>query len=95
MGSKKRKYTTEFKEEAVKLVTTQGYTQIEAAESLGVNSKNISRWISELNGMVTGKKSMLTVEQEELQYLRKENKRLRLEREILKKAAAFFASEPV
>ncbi len=96
MGSKKSKFSKEFRQEAVKLVTAQGYTQTEAAQSLGVSSKNISRWVGELNGkVVSSKKVILTDEQEELQCLRKENKRLRLEREILKKAAAFFANEPV
>lgn len=96
MRKKHSKFTLEFKQEAVKLVTAQGYTQAEAAKSLGVSSKNISRWVSELNGKtIANKKAVLTAEQEELQSLRKENKRLKLEREILKKAAAFFANEPV
>ena len=96
MRIKKTKFTVEFKQEAVKLVTEQGYSQAEAAKNLGVNIKNISRWVGESNGKVmVVKKPVLTDEQEELQRLRKENKRLRLEREILKKAAAFFANESV
>lgn len=96
MKIRKTKFTLEFKQEAVKLVTEQGYRQAEAAKSLGVNSKNISRWINESNGkLIPAKRAILTAEQEELQQLRKENKRLKLEREILKKAAAFFANEPV
>ena len=87
------KYTVEFKQEAVKLVTKQGYTQAEAARSLGVSSKNISRWISEIKSGMLVKKAGPNVEQEELNRLRKENHRLRLEREILKKAAAFFAND--
>ena len=86
-----KKYTKEFKEEAVKLVVEQGYTQAEAARSLDVDNKNISRWVREMNKGVLGKKQALTPEQEELTRLRKENHRLRLEQEILKKAAAFFA----
>ena len=94
--NKRTKFTIEFKQEAVKLVTAQGYTQTEAAKSLGVNITNISRWINELNGKVIPlKKIALTAEQEEFHRLRKENKRLKLGREILKKAAAFFANEPV
>jgi len=92
---KRKRYTKEFKAEAVKLVTAHDYSQVEAAQSLGIKAKNLNRWISqakdESNGMIP--KNKLTVEQEELQQLRKENKRLKLEREILKKAAAFFASE--
>ncbi len=88
-----KKYTIEFKQEAVKLVTEQGYTQSEAARSLDINSKNICRWVNEANGRPLGKKMGLTEEQNELALLRKENHRLKLEREILKKAAAFFANE--
>jgi transposase len=90
-----RKYTKEFKQEAVKLVTEQGYTQSEAARSLDINSKNICRWVNESKGTPLGKKVIFTTEQEELTQLRKENHRLKLEREILKKAAAFFAKEHV
>ena len=88
-----RKYTEEFKQEAVKLVTKQGYSRSEAARSLGIDDKNIRRWVKEANGKLLGKKMGQTEEQNELALLRKENHRLKLEREILKKAAAFFASE--
>lgn len=87
MGSKKTKYTQEFKKEAVKLVTEQNYNQTEAARRLGINAKNLSRWIKEAEEMSreTGKtKKPVKAEQEELLALRKEVKRLRMEREILK-----------
>lgn len=87
-----RKYTIEFKEEAIKLVTEQGYSQAEAARRLGVNEKNLNRWVKE-NKETKPIKAKLTAEQEELKRLRKENDRLKMEKEILKKAAAFFASE--
>jgi len=92
----KKQYTLEFKQEAVKLVTEQGYTQAEASRSLGVSAKNLNRWLGALkeNGLLAGPKK-LSAEQEELQALRRENKRLKMEREILKKAAAFFANEPM
>lgn len=97
MGKQKTKYTKEFKLEAVKLVTAQGYTQAVAAKNLGVDAKNLSRWVTEAATAedVPKGKPHLTIEQEELEHLRKENKRLKLEREILKKAAAFFANEPL
>lgn len=90
----KKKFTEEFRQEAIKLVTEQGYSQSEAGKSLGVNSKNISRWLKESSHKksrpgVQAKQDM----NEELTRLRKENHRLKLEREILKKAAAFFANE--
>lgn len=95
MSKKKTRYTQEFKSEAVKLVTEQNYTQSEAANSLGVSTKNLSRWIAEStrSSNLGVPKLRLTPEQEELRQLRVEIKRLKLEREILKKAAAFFANE--
>ena len=87
-----KKYTLEYKKEAIKLVTEQGYSQEEAARILEVSSKNINRWIKQFTGSGVPDKKM-TPEQEEIKRLRKENDRLRMEREILKKAAAFFAGE--
>ena len=91
----KKKFTREFKLEAIKLVTEQGYTQSEAGKNLGVTSTNISRWIKEASAgtIKAPEKIKLTAEQVELEKLRLENKRLKMEREILKKAAAFFANE--
>jgi transposase len=88
-----RKYTKEFKEEAVKLVTEQGYRQAEAARRLGTSEKNMNRWVLAEKGLIPIKREKLTEEQEEIKQLRKENDRLRMEKEILKKAAAFFANE--
>jgi len=85
-----RKYTEEFKKEAVKLVVEHGYTQTEAAESLGIPSKNLSRWV---NIKEKTKKEPLNTEQNEINALRKQVQKLQLEKEILKKAAAFFANE--
>jgi transposase len=87
-----RKYTIEFKQEAAKLVTEHGYSQAEASRSLGVSDRNINRWVQESKKPKPAEK-LLTAEQEELKQLRKEVTQLRLEREILKKAAAFFANE--
>jgi transposase len=89
---KRRSYTREFKEEAVKLISEQGYSYAEAGRNLGVNPNQLSRWkreIEEDNGDPSSAASL----QSELKRLRKENKRLKLEREILKKAATFFAKE--
>lgn len=93
---KKKRYTVEFKAEAVKLVTEQKYSQSEAAKNLGVPVKNLQRWIYESRNKDKrpAKASYFSNdEQSELARLRKENKRLIMERDILKKAAAFFASE--
>jgi len=92
---KRKKYTREFKEEAVKLVAEQGYQVSEAARNLGVHPNMLSRWKREIIGDDESSSCMgnLNDVQAELQRLRKENKRLKMEREILKKAAAFFAKE--
>lgn len=87
-----RKYTDEFREEAVALVTQQGYTVTEAANSLGITTKLIYNWKDKLAAQKSSDGSPLN-EHAELIKLRKENKRLLMEREILKKASAFFAKE--
>jgi transposase len=91
----RRKFSEEFKQDAVKLVTEQGYRISEAARNLGIDVSVLRRWVK---GHETEKSdfpgnSRLTPEQEEIKKLREENQRLRMEREILKKAAAFFANE--
>lgn len=91
---RKGRYTREFKLAAIKLVKEKGYSQIEAANNLGVSPKNLSRWIRELKGQAGGAvDSQILVDVKEFKKLKQENTRLRKEREILKKAAAFFASE--
>lgn len=89
---KRRSYTQEFKKEAVNLIVEQGYSYAEAGRNLGVNPNRISRWRREIEEDSGESGNTLSV-QAELKRLRKENKRLKLEREILKKAAAFFAKE--
>jgi transposase len=88
----KRKFNIEFKQSAVKLVQEQGYTVLEAAKSLGVDPGSIRGWIKKFSavsggGAAAGDRGMRA----ELQRLRAENKRLLMEREILKKATVFFA----
>ena len=89
---KPRKYTDEFREEAVKLVTEQGYSVTEAAKSLGITTKLLYNWKDKLAKQTSGE-ALRKDERAELVKLRKENKRLQMEREILKKASAFFAKE--
>ena len=88
----RRSYTKEFKEEAVKLITEQGYSYAEAGRNLGVNPNQLSRWKREIEEDSGDARSAAAL-QAELKRLRKENKQLKLEREILKKAATFFAKE--
>jgi transposase len=96
MDQKRKHYSKQFKIDAVKLVTDQGYRVSEAARNLGIHHSSLRRWKAQLesngNQAFPGKGNM-SPEKEELYQLRKEVKRLRMEREILKKAAAFFAKE--
>jgi transposase len=96
MARPRRTFTSEFKTEAVKLVTEKGYSFAEAARSLGLNENLIRNWKQalETNGdQAFPGQGKLTPVEEELRRLRAENKRLLAERDILKKAAAFFAKE--
>lgn len=92
----RRKFTQEFKDDAVSLVIDQGYSCAEVARRLGVSDNNVNRWVREYRQRheVESADGLSRDEMEaELKRLRKENKRLEMERDILKKAAAFFANE--
>lgn len=96
MSTKRRIHPREFKIEALKLVTEQGYSFAKAAQSLGVAESLLRRWKQELQqagGQAFPGHGKLPALEEELRQLREENKRLKMEREFLKKAAAFFAKE--
>jgi transposase len=94
MGQKRsyKQYSKEFKEEAVALIRDQGYSVAEASKSLGVASNMLYRWKDQQEQLSAGT-ALAEDERAELQRLRKENKELRMEKEILKKASAFFAKE--
>lgn len=87
-----KQYPKEFKDEAVALVLEQGYSVPEAAKSLGIAANLLYKW-KELHEQQVEGKALAEDEREELKRLRKENKELRMEKEILKKASAFFAQE--
>jgi len=87
-----KQYSKEFKEEAVGLVLEQGYSVPEAAKSLGIASNMLYRWKEHIVAQREGK-VLSEDERGELKHLRKEVKTLRMEKEILKKASAFFAKE--
>jgi len=92
----RKKYTTEFKQDAVRLVSEQGYNHSEAARNLGIDRGMIGRWVKEYKADESEAfrgNGKLTAEHEELRRLREENRRLKMERDILKKAATFFAKE--
>jgi len=87
-----KRYTQPFKEEAVALITEQGYSVQQASDSLGIRSNMLYRWKQQLEQQ-SSKVSLSEDERTELNRLRKEVKHLRMEKEILKKASAFFAKE--
>ncbi|MCH8157792.1 MAG: transposase [Nitrospinae bacterium] len=97
MGNQRRRFTREFKNEAVRLIVEEGRKISEVARELGVGENLLGRWKKKSE---EGKiepfpgKGRLSPEDEELRRLRRENKRLRMEHEILKKAVAIFSEEP-
>ena len=89
--SERRVYSDEFRRNAVSLVEDQGYTNAAVARDLGIHENVLRKWRKKY-GHQSGN-SLKESEQEELARLRKEVSRLRMERDILKKATAFFANE--
>ncbi len=93
----RKHYTKEFKLDAVSLVLDQGLTIAEAARSLEIRANMLGRWVRESradnNGQAFRGNGKLTPDQEEIWRLKMENKQLKLERQILKEAAVFFAKE--
>ena len=90
----RRKFTDEFKAGAVRLVLDEGRSIPKAARSLDLTESALRAWVYQARADRTkGKTGLTTEERQELSQLRKENRELRMERDILKKAAAFFAKE--
>lgn len=90
----RRTFTRDYKLQSVQLVTEKGYSYAEAARQLGITDAQIRNWKKQFDAAGTkafpGRGNAI---EEEVLRLRAENKRLLLERDILKKAAAFFARE--
>ena len=86
----RRRFTAEFKAETVKLVQQSNRTMADVAMELGISAKSVGEWVrlAEESG-----DSISEDERNELRRLRKENRELRMEKEILAKATAFFAKE--
>ncbi|SCY38572.1 transposase [Desulfoluna spongiiphila] len=93
---KRRTYTPEFKKDAIDLVAKNEYSCNEAARRLGIGSSMLARWLRESRddeaALEAGHPTTKQLK-DEIRLLKAENKRLEMEREILKKAAAFFAKE--
>ena len=91
----RRKFTPEFKTEAVGLVLNEGKTVAQVAKDLDLTDSALRLWVERAKADAgRGKAGVLTTEErQELGQLRKENRELKMERELLKKWAAFFAKE--
>ena len=90
------KYPPEFRREAVELVKTSGRSRIEVARSLGISDNTLANWVADDRDAQTraaDPDGLSMTEREELRRLRKEVIELRTDREILRKAAAYFARE--
>ena len=93
----RKKYGAEFKREAVRLAGQGGVSRAMVAQELGLNVTRLARWVREAQSgkweMAPGK-PLRTEQQQELERLRRELKRVTTERDILKKAVGYFAKEP-
>lgn len=89
----RRTHSDEFRRNAVSMVEDQGYTTTQAARELGINQNLLRTWRKKYGKAAVESSGLSQNDQEELERLRKENQRLRMERDILKKATAFFANE--
>ncbi len=86
-------YPPEFRAEAVRLAKSSGETIARVAKDLGISDQTLRNWVAQ-DDVDAGKKSGLTSdERTRMRELERENRKLREEREILRKAAAFFAAE--
>lgn len=94
---KRRTFTAEFKAEVVRLVNVGGKSIAQVAAELDLGQTAVRAWVKhaeiDAGKQPAGEGPLTTDEREELRRLRRENKRLEMEREILKKATAFFAKE--
>jgi len=94
--TKRKKYTKEFKLDAISLVRDQNLNITEASRNLGISAQMLGRWLKEEeseDGQAFRGNGKLTPEQDENRKLKAQVKRLEMERDILKKATIFFAKE--
>lgn len=93
MPKSKPPYPLEFRREAIELVRLSGKPLVQIARDLGVSDMTLRNWIKQADVDQGKREGLSSDEREELRRLRRENRTLMMEREILKKAAAFFARE--
>ena len=88
-----KRYSPEFKDEAVRQVTERGYSVTDVADRIGVSTHSLYKWVRAARPKDKEASELEKIRLEN-QKLRAENKRLQEERDILKKAAAYFAKDP-
>ena len=88
-----RRYSEQFKRDAARLVIEEGYSINAAAEAVDVTHRTMARWVDQYGDDAERSKRQFASKDDELEALKEENRRLRMERDILKKAAAFFAND--
>lgn len=95
MPRKRRSFTDEYKAEVVNLITEQGRPVGQVCQELGLTESSVRRWVqvAEIDAGRGPEGALTTAEREELRRLRRELKEVRMERDLLKKATAFFAKE--
>ena len=97
MVSRRRRFTREFKIETVKLITSSEHSVTQVSDDMGIHPNTLYKWIRQYSDKPqeafpgTGH---LTSEAEQIRQLKRENERLRMERDILKKAMAIFSKDP-
>ncbi len=98
MSRERRAYSTEFKLDAVRLITEQGYTVIQVGRALDICETVIRRWFNQYKkeqGGITPQNKALTPEQQRIQELEAQVNRLEREKAILKKASALLIADEI
>lgn len=96
MTQKRRKFDASFKLKVVQLIKEQGLSVSQVCQDMKLGETAVRRWLRQMDAELAGKTGIgkpLTAEQQRIRQLEAENRQLRLDNDILKKASAFFARE--
>jgi len=96
MTQKRRKFDASFKLKVVQLINDQGLSVSQVCQDMNLGETAVRRWLKQVDAELVGKTGIgkpLTAEQQRIRQLEAENRQLRLDNELLKKASAFFARE--